>query len=139
VKIEQVVVDYLETITAVTALVGARIYQLKLRQGTAYPAIRVQVIDDSTPYHLRGEVNLASARVQVDAYHNESGTDPYATLMAVSDAVLDALSGVRFTVGTTEVTGAFQVLRRTEPEVQPSGITLLRDQQDFRLRSRRVS
>ena len=138
-KIEQAVVDHLETVTPVTALVGARIYQVKLRQGTAYPAIRVQVIDDVKPYHLRGEINLRTARVQVDSYHNESGADPYGTLATVSDAVETALSGIRFTAGTIRVVGAFLVYRRTEPEVQPSGITLLRDQQDFRFRSRRIS
>ena len=85
---EEAVVERLSTIAAVTALVGTRIYQLKVAQKSAYPAIRVQLISGQIPYHLRGPANMNPARVQVDAYAQEtSGTNPYAGATVVADAI----------------------------------------------------
>lgn len=134
--IEQVTTDRLESVSAVTNLVGTRIYQLKLRQNTQFPAIRVQLISDPRDYHLRGEIDLGRARVQIDSYGLETGADPYGAVAAVADAVEVALSGVVFTVGGFKVKGAFQIFRRAlhEPGTQP----LIRIHQDFRFRYSRV-
>lgn len=136
--IEQVVADYLETVTAITAVVGTRIYQLKLPQNATFPAIRVQLVSDDLDYHLRGELNLNSARLQVDAYGKEDPSpDPYRRVTDLADLITAALSGIRFTLDNVRVVGAFHILRRAlhEPGTQP----LIRVHQDFRFRYQRVS
>jgi hypothetical protein len=102
---------------AVAALVGGRVYQLKLPQGVTLPAVRVQLIDEPAAYHLRGADKLHEARVQTDVYATEtSGGDPYATAEVVADAVDEALSGRKFAIGTPparRIAGAFRISRRT--------------------------
>lgn len=73
---------------AVTALVGTRIRDLKLRQGEAQAgAIRVQGVGALQTMHLRGSVTLVRARVQVDSYAPEtSGVDPYALAASIAAA-----------------------------------------------------
>lgn len=129
--IEQVVTDRLESLSAVTAIVGTRIYQLKLRQNTAFPAVRVQLISDTKTYHLRGTDGIARARVQVDSYNSETGSDPYGRVAALAEAIEEGMSGIRFDLGGFRVIGAIQVLRLSSHEAngpQP----LIRMQQDFR-------
>lgn len=85
---EQAVLERLLSLAPVTALVGTRIRQLKLRQGETLPAVRVQLVDDLTSAHLRGGTGQYVARVQVDAFAAESsGSDPYASVTSVADAI----------------------------------------------------
>lgn len=85
---EQAVLDRIRDIAAVAALVGTRVYQLRLPQGATLPAVRVQQIGDVGSMHQRGETNLYRTRVQVDAYAGEaSGTDPYAAATTLADAI----------------------------------------------------
>ena len=57
----------LSSITAVTALVGARIYVDQLPQEPTLPAIRLHRISETEEAHLRGAGAARRARVQVDA------------------------------------------------------------------------
>jgi hypothetical protein len=84
---EQAVLERIRDISAVSALVSSRVYQLRLPQGSDLPAVRVQQIGDVGDMHQRGETNLFRTRVQVDAYAREaSGADPYdeATTLAAA-------------------------------------------------------
>jgi hypothetical protein len=88
VTVEEAVVERLLALSSVTALVSTRVYQLRLPQRPTLPAVRVQQISESEPYHLRGAVNLYRTRIQVDAYAAEaSGSDPYASANAVASAI----------------------------------------------------
>lgn len=134
--IEQAATDYLETIAPVTQIAGTRIYQLKLRQNSQYPAVRVQLISDPRDYHLRGVERLRRARLQIDSYGAETGIDPYGLVTTLADAIEDAMGGVRFVVDDVHVVGSFQILRRALHE--PGTTPLIRIHQDFRLRYKRV-
>lgn len=84
----EVVIERLGNIGGVTAIVGTRIFQLKLPQTPTLPAIRVQEIDVVDGYHLRGEVSLKPARVQVDVFVPErSAQDPLEQAHALADAI----------------------------------------------------
>lgn len=50
------------------ALVGGRIYPLRLPQGPTYPAVRYQVISAPRTQLMGGPVGEVHARVQVDCY-----------------------------------------------------------------------
>jgi hypothetical protein len=53
--------------SALTALVGTRVYALVIPQQPTLPAIRLQQIGRDEPMHLRGPVTVFRARLQVDA------------------------------------------------------------------------
>lgn len=85
---EELVVERLLDISAVTALVGTRVRLLKLRQRETMPAVRVQMISEMTEYHLRGGSVKGRARIQVDVYAAEaSGGDANAAALAVAAAI----------------------------------------------------
>lgn len=130
--IEQAVLRKLLATAAVTALVSQRVYQLKLPQGPTYPAIKVQLIDRGATHHLRGGSKTFRTRVQVDSYAYEaSGTDPYAVVSTVADAVFDALDGkAPFTTTSPSdlrVTGAFLIDRTPGYESEELKIVRLRE------------
>lgn len=138
--IEVAVYQRLLATPAVTALVGTRVRQLRLAQSDTLPAIRLQLVDDPTRYHLRGEINLSTALVQTDVYADEtSGADPYATAITVAAAVHAALSGVAFVAGTPvalEVTAAFRRAREVSYEAEAKREVRVR--QDYELWYRAV-
>ena len=109
--------DRLLATSAVTALVSTRIYALKLPQDPVTPAVRVQLIDEPSEYHLRGDVGLTRARVQTDCYvkENVSGGNPYGRANTLADAVHVALSGQTFqnagSPAEIEVSGCFRASR----------------------------
>lgn len=121
---EEAVIARLSQIASVTALVGQRIYMMVLAQNTPMPAIRVQVIDDLTPYHLRGGYRQGPARVQVDCWAAATtGADPYAAALAVAEAIHgdeagSGLSGWRGSLGSPAFTvqGIFRVDRDVDWE-----------------------
>jgi hypothetical protein len=133
VTVESAVVALLAADTGLAALVGARVYQLKLPQKVTLPAVRVQLVDELPAYHLRGTVVLTGARVQTDVYAAEaSGADPYAGATAVAEAVDAALSGLKGDVGTPpgrHVAAAFRISRR--PLFEGESLREVRISQDF--------
>lgn len=134
---EEAVAARLEAIGAVTSLVSTRIYMLKLPQGPTLPAIRVQLIDDIKPYHLRGGTRCSRARIQVDAYADEaSGGDPYASASEVAEAIHgddtgSGLSGWTGSIGSPafEVLGIFRLDR--DASYDPDHLRLVRMRQDY--------
>jgi len=105
------VVRRLEAVTAVTTIVAARIYQVKLPPKGLFPAIRVQRIGHDEFMHLRGVNRLMRARVQVDSIASEEyAADPVTAATALDAAVHGnsdgtALGGWRGTVAGITVTG----------------------------------
>lgn len=114
--IEAAIRDHLVADGGVFALVATRGYQLKLPQKATLPAFRIQLVSDPRSYHLRGPNKLCRARIQIDAYGEESaGTDPYASVNQLATAIETALSGKVFTAGSPiecKITGAQQDDRR---------------------------
>ena len=83
--------------SAVTDLVGTRIYWVERPQSSALPAITLQTVDDRMPQHMKGFDGLDVARVQVDVWGRT-----YAEVRPIVRAAIDALApantsnGVRF-------------------------------------------
>lgn len=127
--VEMAVLTRLGQVSAVTAIVSTRIYQLKLPQTPTLPAIRVQLISDPRGHHLRGPDGARRARVQVDLFVSESVADPYGSLTTLGDAVSDVLDGKAFIVGDVRVTGALQADRSVAYE--PPELRLVRERHDY--------
>ena len=64
------VIGRLESLVAVTGLVGTRIYQGILPEHPTFPAIRVQRIGENEAMHMRGTSGVFRTRVQVDSISN---------------------------------------------------------------------
>lgn len=138
--VEQAVADFLADDADVAALVSTRVFQLKLPQGSALPAIRVQHISALDHFHLRGGSIVVRSRVQTDVYADEaSGGDPYDTAARVAAALHDALNGSVFVTDdeTLKVTGAFRDDRRALYE--PGELRIVRILQDYIVWSRRLN
>lgn len=132
--VEQAIVERLDETSAVTALVSMRNYTHKLPQSATFPANRVQLVSEVTAYHLRGQEQVLTARIQVDTLAEEtSGDDPYAEANAVAVAVNDALSGNRakWSSGSPpfEVVGCFRINRRVTYEADE--LRLVRVMQEY--------
>lgn len=102
----------------VAAIVGSRVYQLKLPQAPRYPAIKVQLIAEPQTYHNRGPNGLTRSVVQIDTYASEmdaTNPNPLVTANRLARAVDQALSGQQFTsdtgspaIATYQVQGIFR-------------------------------
>ncbi len=104
--------ERLQTLSAVTSIVGARIYQLRLPQNAELPAVRVQLISEQTSYHGRGGSGMYRSRVQVDAYAQEgSGSDPYGGAMDLGDAIHGDDAGAGLSAWQGEAGGSPPELR----------------------------
>lgn len=87
--VAEAIVARLKSLSAVTNLVGQRVYTLKFPNNhKVWPSIRVQVIDDVGGTHLRGGVKNKQARVQIDCVAKDNGVDYYASARNVDEAVM---------------------------------------------------
>lgn len=112
-------------------------WQLKFPQNPAMPAVLVQQISEPQDTHLRGAMSQTVARVQVDCYGRDTGTDPYEAVSSVAAAVNAALVGVApFTVSDRYV----QMVKRLSRRAMFEGdeLRFVRISQDFEVVSEAV-
>jgi hypothetical protein len=143
VTVEEAVAERILALAPVAAIAGTRVYQLKLPQAPTLPAVRVQLIDETPSYHLRGRFGLSPARVQVDAFAEErSGADPYAEAAALADAICGdrvaagqpvGLSGWRGDAGGSPATLRVGFVRLVDrrPMYEHGATRMVRMQLDF--------
>jgi hypothetical protein len=136
---EEAVVAHLAADSGVTALVAQRIYQLKFPQKPTLPAVRVFLVDESQPSHLRGGGTTRTARIQIDTLTAEgSGTDAYGQAAEVAAAIDDAMlnkPALAFDGGALEV----KITRRLDRRALPPIAEELREvmiQQDYAVTAR---
>lgn len=84
------------------ALVGSRVYPLRLPQGPTYPAVRYQVIGSPRVHAMGADTGQVNARVQVDSY-----ALTYAGAQALAEQVRLALSRWEGTAGGVVVDHLF--------------------------------
>jgi len=118
---------YLRTISALTALVSARIFPDKLPPGTSadptpMPCLTYQMIDEPVITTHENE-QLFMARIQFDSWGGS-----YASAHAVASALFTALHGYKGLMSTVYVGGVFRRLKRDDSDPD---IGLHRVIQDF--------
>jgi len=101
--LEQAIVAKLASVSAITALVGDRIYAKELEQEVDYPALNYFRVDTPRIHALDGPAGLAYPRIQIGIF-----SDNFADLPIVSKQLrlaLDGFSGVvdGFTIGAVEL------------------------------------
>lgn len=136
-------IERLESLSAVTSVVGSRMYALKAPQSPTTPYLRVQRISSPIDQHLRGPQYPAAFRFQVDCCSAEtSGGDPLGTAQDLSAAVIgdglgpgaSGLFGWIGTLGGSPTTIAVQnveLLHAGEREHFPDELRLDRVRTDF--------
>lgn len=130
-NVEEAIATKLIATGGVAALVGTRVWVLKLPQNPVMPAVRVQLISEPREYHLRGDQHARRARVQIDDYAKEAtGGNPYAIAMTLADAIETAVvTGPPYTQGTVKVLGCYRDNR--VPVYEAEELRLVRVMQDF--------
>jgi hypothetical protein len=106
--VEGAIVSRLKADSAVSAIVGSRVYRLKLPQQPTLPAIRVQRVS-RVEYegHLRGRSGRFRSRIQIDAFASEydsQNPDPLGTQDALMTAIDNAIVGKAFDSGDSPPT-----------------------------------
>lgn len=89
-SIESDLVTHLKNDSAVSALVGTRIYPMKAPQSVTNPYITYQVINDNSNQCLGGSVYQNDTRFQIDCW-----STTYSEAKAIKEAVLSALIGFK--------------------------------------------
>jgi hypothetical protein len=126
---ETELLSYLKSVSALTTLVGNRIYTEAAPQGAVYPFVVYSEITDPTEYVMSGKKSsLSEAHYQFDCYATTR-----AVARSVRDAIADALdidncSGDWGSPPTIAMNAAFQTLNenidRYEPDPKVPRITL---------------
>ena len=101
-ELEQAIDSRLRNYAGLKALVGTRIYPLKLKQRATMPAVTYQRISGPRISAMGADPGVASPRVQIDCW---GGT--YASSKAVATQVRGALQRYRGTVAAVEILAVF--------------------------------
>lgn len=129
---EQGLVAFLKSISALTALVGDRIHPVKLPQAGAFPAVVYTVISGVRNYNQDGQTDLVPYLVQIDCF-----ADRYADCVAMRDAIAGAGGSVNLNYGSPSVciSGFFLNQERDtyEAPLDKSDSGLFRKSLDFNL------
>lgn len=104
---------------------AARIYPNKLDQGTAFPAITIQMISDLRESTLRGPSGLPGTLIQVDSW-----AQTYTEAKDLARQVRLALDGKQWTLAG-ETVQSCKLVDRTE--FHEPDTKLHRESQDYRL------
>lgn len=106
--IEQSLTEYLNAQAPITALVGARIYSGITPQGVVLPLINFTVIGGGPIHSLDG----ATAGLEMRLYRFDIWVDKddRATLLLISQAMIDALDRFRGTMGSANATNVQRIM-----------------------------
>lgn len=131
--IESAIANHLDE--AGTSLAG-RVWQLLRPQAGSTPSVRVQIISEVKPPHLRGPAGMQFARVQTDVFvQSNAATDPYETATDLMEDIENALGpGAPFTVEGSP--GADVYVQLAQPDgrralIEDEDDREVRIQQDF--------
>lgn len=86
----------------VAALVGARIYPEFMPENVTYPAITYRRVSTVRFNKMSGPDDLTQVRIQVDCWD-----DSYADVQTLAAAVINALDGVKTTLGAQVVSHCY--------------------------------
>lgn len=127
--LDEGIIDYLDGIAGITALVSTRVYSFRIPQNATLPCIVLQRI--STPRIATMDMSgatgtLASPRFQFDAW-----ATTYASAKAITDAIRAALNGRTGATGTG-VTIRAALIQDEVPEYDPE-TKLYRGRSDYQI------
>jgi hypothetical protein len=102
--------------TAVTALVGTRVYPQVVPQGASYPNIRFAILSDETVHGLGGPTTLRQATIEIECFSQNS----YSGAISIADAVVKQMNTNSTTFGTINIENSHVTGAGDEPPFAPS-------------------
>ena len=93
---------YLLTLSAITDLIGQRVYFIKLPQDTTFPALTINRISTQRRRSHGGNSNLTRPRIQLTCF-----AETYLATKAISTQIVNALESYVGTMGSTQVYDSF--------------------------------
>lgn len=142
-EVETAIVERLKADSAVAALVGTRVYRLKLPQQPTLPAVRVQRISKvEHDGHLRGRANCFRSRVQVDAFaseYDQINPDPLGTQESLMKAIDDALVFKAFDSSDNTIRVWLIEQANATEEYEPNELRQVKGPQDYFITWSRVN
>lgn len=134
-RIEEAIVQRLDATPAVTTLATGGVWQLTVPQHEGRPSVRVQLIDEPRPGHLRGYASVLVARVQIDTFAGTTNSvpDAYTAVGDLAEAVAGALGPEPFYVGGSPALRVLAVFREDRQPFDPDEHGTYRMMQDFRV------
>jgi hypothetical protein len=102
--------------TAITALVGTRVYPQVVPQGASYPNIRFAIITDEVVHGMSGPTTLRQASLQIDCYSQNS----YSGSISIAEAVMNQLNTNSTTFGSIAIENSHVTSAGDEPAFAPT-------------------
>jgi hypothetical protein len=102
--------------TAVTAILGTRIYPQVVPQGASYPNARFTIISDVILHASTGDTSLRQASIQVDCYSANS----YSGAIDIAEAITKQLNTNSTTFGSISVENSHVTAAGDEPAYAPT-------------------
>lgn len=129
-SVESQIQTQLEATSALTNLVGTRIYRYQRPRADALPAVTFQRIETEVVNHATGATETHWCRVQVDSW-----ADDMDTARSVADAVATALSGWSNSGGSPSISMSHlqSDIDMTEPPDHGDDVMLYHVSQDYML------
>lgn len=99
-RMDEALYSYLSTHAGLSALVGTRIYPVKLPQNVSLPAVTYQKISGHRVHAMQTDPGYASPRFQISCWAVDSATESgYDIVKAVAEQARAALQDYRGTMG----------------------------------------
>tara|TARA_R100000808_G_scaffold19186_1_gene41766 strand:- start:281 stop:694 length:414 start_codon:yes stop_codon:yes gene_type:complete len=102
--------------TAITALVGTRVYPQAVPQGASYPNVAFSVVTDEVIHSTTGPTTLRQASLEVDCYSQNS----YSTAISISEAVIEQLNTNSTTFGSINIENSHVTSAGDLPAIKPT-------------------
>ena len=118
--LDEALITFLKSVTAITTIVSTRVYGLRAPQGVDLPCLTVQRISTAYNDHTHDTAgatgNYAQARFQIDSW-----AETHAKAKQLSDTVKGSLNGKKgaITTGAGGVTIGFALIQEEEVEDDP--------------------
>jgi hypothetical protein len=114
--IEDAMYSHLSTSTALTAIVGNRIYPMLMPQDPTLPAVTFQRISNGPQWSINGPCGLDNPHMQVDCW-----TTSFAGSKALSDALRKAMA----------TAGTYSAVQLTDQDIYEVDTEIYRVSQDY--------
>ena len=101
-NLDEAIYQYLVSQTAISDLVGTRVYPDMLPEGCEFPAMTFQQVSLTARYSHDGDASLDTARVQLDVYAEDR-----AAAGQIASALRGVLSGARTSEGSVLIQSVF--------------------------------
>lgn len=126
-NIQPGLIDYMLADASIAAIVGSRIYPIKMPQGVTAASVVMNRISGLGDHHMQGPSGLSRPRMQIDSY-----APTFQAAVTLANAVKERIDGAAGTFGTgsdiVEVQGIFF---DTEEDRYDDSADLFRVRQDY--------